>query len=313
MATEPILSALDVVVAQPRRVAGFPVLSDYWALTKPEVNFLIVFTTAVAFCMASPAGLAHLPWVVFIHTLLGTILVASGAAALNQLFELRSDAQMRRTARRPVAAGRIQPVHALIFGTLLSLAGIAYLLLAVNILASLLAVGTLLGYLFLYTPLKRVTPLCTLIGAIPGAVPPLIGWAAARGHSSPEAWALFAIVFLWQFPHFMAIAWMYREDYDRAAYLVLPKGEARARFISLQTMLPLMALVPASLLPTSAGHEGILYSVAASLLGLGFFYYGAQFVLHRSSAAARRLLMASIIYLPAVLVLRMLALGGLTH
>jgi heme o synthase len=307
MATEPILAALNVPVVHRRRCAGSPVLSDYWALTKPEVNFFIIFTTAASFCVGSPAGLSHFPWMLLLHTLLGTILVASGAAALNQVIELRSDAQMKRTARRPIAAGRIRPIHALIFGALLSLAGIAYLVLAVNILASRLAVVTLLSYLFLYTPLKRLTPLCTLIGAIPGAIPPLIGWSAARGGLDSEAWVLFAIVFLWQFPHFMAIAWMYREDYDRAGYLVLPPGGARSRFVSVQTMLPLMALVPAGLLPTSAGHEGILYPVAASLLGLGFFYYGAQFVLRRSSAAARRLLMASIIYLPAVFVARMLA------
>ncbi len=310
MATEPILAALDVSVTQHRPFAGSPVLSDYWALTKPEINFLIAITTLVGFCIGSAAGRSHFPWALLLHTVLGTMLVASGAATLNQLIELRSDARMRRTARRPIAAGRIHPIRALIFGALLSLAGIAYLVLAVSILASLLAVVTLLSYLFLYTPLKQTTPLCTLIGAVPGAVPPLIGWAAARGRLDPGAWVLYAIVFLWQFPHFMAIAWMYRDDYDRAGYVVLPQGHARARFVTLQTLLPLLALVPLSLLPALAGQPSVFYCIGALLLSLGFLYYGTQFALRKSGSAARRLLAASIIYLPSLFVLLMLPKGS---
>jgi protoheme IX farnesyltransferase len=241
-----------------------------------------------------------------LHALLGTVLVASGTATLNQWMEHRYDAKMRRTARRPIAAGRIEPRHALLFGTLLSLAGIVYLVLAVNVLASLLAAITLLSYLFLYTPFKRVTPLCVVIGAVPGAVPPLIGWAAARGRLDPEAWVLYAAVFLWQFPHFMAIAWMYREDYDRAGYLVLPRGNARAGVVTLQTLVPLLALIPLSILPALIGQPSIFYVIAALLLSLGFFYYGAQFALRRSGAAARQLLMASIIYLPLLFLLMIL-------
>jgi protoheme IX farnesyltransferase len=298
MAIEPIPALLDVSNVHRRRLVGSLVLSDYWVLTKPEINFLIAFTTAAAFFIGSSTALSHFSWMLLIHTLLGTVLVASGAGTLNQLMELRSDAQMRRTARRPIAAGRIEPIRALIFGALLSLAGVVYLLLAVNLLASLLALITLLSYLFAYTPCKRITPLCTLLGAVPGAVPPLIGWAAARGRVDPEAWLLYAIVFFWQFPHFMAIAWMYRDDYDRAGYVVLPHGRARVRFTTLQTLVPLFALVIMNLLPAWAGQPRTFGWIAALLLSLGFFYCGARFTLRRSGSAARHLLTASIIYLP---------------
>ena len=235
MATEPILAPFDMSVREDRRLAALRFLSDYWAMTKPEVNFLIAITTAVGFYLGASAPLA---WASLLNTVIGTILVASGAGALNQWMEYRFDANMRRTARRPVAAGRIAPIRALIFGALVALAGVAYLLLTANRLTSLLAVGTLASYLFLYTPSKRITPLCTLIGAVPGAIPPLIGWAAARGSLDPQAWLLFAIVFLWQFPHFMAIAWMYREDYARAGYLVLPFRRAEKSFRDLASLAP---------------------------------------------------------------------------
>src|SRR5208337_1418619 len=171
--------------------------------------------------------------------------------------------------------------------------------------ASLLAVATLASYLFVYTPLKRISPFSTLAGAFPGAVPPLIGAAAASGRLSSEAWVLYVILFLWQFPHFMAIAWMYREDYDRAGYLVLPRGQSRDRFATLQTILPLSLLVPAALLPMVVGDSGLLYLFGACLLSVSFFYCGTQFVLHRSGATARRLLVASILYLPLLLALMM--------
>jgi heme o synthase len=188
-------------------------------------------------------------------------------------------------------------------GSLLSCAGGIYLTLAVNALASLLAVLTLVSYLFLYTPLKRKTPLCTLVGAFPGAMPLLIGWAASSGRLSLEAWVLYALLSLWQFPHFMAIAWMYREDYARAGYLVLPSGERRGPFMAWQTFVPPLALVPLSLTPTFLGYAGLIYLVGALLLSLSFFYYGARLALRRSNAMARRLLIASIIYLPLVFVL----------
>ena len=278
-------------------------LADYWALTKPEINFLIAVATFTGFYMASPTQFQTFPYMLLLHTLLGTLLVAGGTGTLNQYVERRFDAQMRRTARRPLAAGRIRPSSALWFGIALSAAGAAYLAVVVNALASILAVLTLVSYLFLYTPLKRKTPLCTAVGAFPGAMPPLIGWAAASGRLSLESWALYAALYLWQFPHFMAIAWMYRQDYDRAGYFVLPHDEQQIRFVTLQTRLPLLALVAVSLVPTLLGEASPLYFVGALLLGGGFRYYGTQFVMNRSSATARGLLVASIIYLPSLLML----------
>jgi protoheme IX farnesyltransferase len=212
---------------------------------------------------------------------------------------------MRRTAERPAAAGRLEPHAVLAFGVILSVAGGIYLALAAGVLASLVALLTLLSYLFLYTPLKRKTPLCVLVGAFPGAMPPLIGWAAPSGRLDIEAWLLYAIVFLWQFPHFMAIAWMYREDYDRAGYLMLPKGRARVLSVSLQTILPLLALVPIGIVRFPAVHADISYW-AGLPLGLGFLYFGLEFVLQRSRGAARRLLAASIVYLLLSFVMRII-------
>jgi protoheme IX farnesyltransferase len=184
----------------------------------------------------------------------------------------------------------------------LSVAGVSYLALTVGILASLLAIVTLIGYLLIYTPLKRVTPLCTLVGAFPGAAPPLIGWAAARGHLDPGAWLLFAILFFWQFPHFMSIAWMYRDDYERADYFVLPESASRDRFITVHTLLPLLGLVLVSVLLVH-GSQRVPYSIGALLLGVGFLHFGVQFAIRRSRSAARQLLMASIFYLPSQLLL----------
>jgi protoheme IX farnesyltransferase len=231
---------------------------------------------------------------------MGTLLVASGTGTLNQYFERDFDAQMRRTARRPLPAGRILPSHALWFGILLSVSGGLYLAILVNFLASLLAALTLTTYLLFYTPLKRKTPLCTLVGAFPGAMPPLIGWAGACGHLSPEAWVLYAILFFWQFPHFMAIAWMYREDYARAGYLTLPCGEWQGRFMVWQVLVFSLALVPVSLIPTLWREAGLTYLIGAFTLSSGFFYYAARLAFYRSNTAGRRLLLASILYLPMV-------------
>jgi protoheme IX farnesyltransferase len=307
MATEPILAALDVAVVQRRRIATSNVLFDHWELTKPEINFLIAITTAAGFWIGSPATLPHFPRVPFIQTLLGTVLVASGAATLNQLIELQHDAQMRRTARRPLVSGRIAPSHALWFGVLLSVFGVVCLAVSTNALASLLAAITLLSYLFLYTPLKRITPLCTLVGAIPGATPPLIGWAAARGRLDPAAWVLFAIVFLWQFPHFMSIAWMYREDYARAGYLVLPTSRLKDRFLAWQCLLPALSLFVVGIVSALRGQSGIFCFAGALILGGAFLYCSARFAVHRTIAEARQLLLVSILYLPAIFVLLVLS------
>lgn len=306
MATEPILAALEVSPVPARRVASSNVLFDYWELTKPEINFLIAMTAAAGYWMGSHAALAHFPWMPFLHTLFGTVLVASGAATLNQLIELRFDAQMRRTARRPLASGRIAPSHALWFGALLSVLGVVYLAISTNALASLLAALTLLSYLFLYTPLKRITSLCTLVGAIPGAAPPLIGWAAVRGHLDPQAWLLFAVVFLWQFPHFMSIAWIYRVDYARAGYLVLPLGENRNRLVIWQAVVAPLVLLLIGLIPAMSRLSGLIYFGGALALGGMFLYYSARFAAYRTNVAARQLLLASILYLPAVFALLVL-------
>jgi protoheme IX farnesyltransferase len=303
MATKPILATLDVSPIQRRRIASSTLLEDYWELTKPEINFLIAITVATGFWLGSTAAPLHFPWMPFVHTLLGTIFVASGAATLNQLIEVQFDSQMRRTARRPLASGRIAPAHALWFGVVLSVCGVMYLAISTNALSSVLAALTLLSYLFLYTPLKRITPLCTLVGAIPGAAPPLIGWAAARGHLDAAAWALFAIVFLWQFPHFMSIAWMYREDYERAGYLVLPASELKNRIVAWQCLLPALILFVLGIVPALRGQSGIVYFAGTPVLGGVFLYYSARFVLQRSVASARHLLFASIVYLPVLFAL----------
>jgi len=304
MATEPILAALDVAAVRRRqRLFRSGLLSAYWSLTKPEVNFLIAVTAAAGFWTGAPASLAHFPWTSLLNTLVGTILVASGAAALNQVIELRFDAQMRRTARRPLVSGRITQSHALWFGISLSVIGVIYLAVTTNSLASLLSILTLLAYLFLYTPLKRKTPLCILIGAFPGAAPPLIGWAAARGHLNGYALVLFAIVFLWQFPHFLAIAWIYREDYARAGYVVLPQGKSKDRFVAFQTLLSSLALLAVALVPPIRGESGIVFFTGALVLGTVFLYYSARFAFQMSTVSARRLLFASILYLPALFAL----------
>ena len=305
MAAKPCTAAYDVSVAVSRPSDLSTVLADYWAMTKPEVNFLIGITTAASFYLASTSELTRFPWMPLLHTIVGTLCAASGAAALNQWAEHPFDAKMRRTARRAIAAGRVDPDHGLTFGATLSLAGVAYLALTVGFLTSVLALVTLVGYLLIYTPLKRVTPMCTLVGAAPGAAPALIGWAAARGHLDLGAWLLFLIVFFWQFPHFMSIAWMYRSDYDRAGYLILPDDAARDRLVIVQTLVPLLALLLLSLLPVH-GDRSLFYNIGALVLGCWFFGCGARFTHHRSATSARRLLMASIIYLPSLLLLMIL-------
>jgi heme o synthase len=302
MSAPSIVAELSPSGRQEHRRVGSSLLLDYWALTKPEVNFLILITTGIGFYLGCGNETRPLSIAGLLNTLLGTLLVASGTGTLNQYIERNFDAQMRRTARRPAAAGRLKPATVLVFGIALAAVGTVYLAAAVNLLASGLAALTLLTYLFLYTPLKRKTPLCVIVGAFPGAMPPLIGWAGASGRLNIEAAILYAIVFLWQFPHFMAIAWMYREDYDRAGYLVLPKGNARVLNVTLETLLPLLALLAISVVQVPTGHAAIFYC-SVILLDLGFLYFGAEFLLQRSRMAARRLLAASIVYLPLLFVL----------
>jgi protoheme IX farnesyltransferase len=292
-------SALDIGLSARPASSIRSAIPDLLALTKPEVNFLIVIATFTGFYLGYPDGLDDFPVGRLLNTLLGTLLVASGTGALNQYLERDFDAQMRRTARRPIAAGRIHPWTAAWFGISLTIAGSVYLLATVNALSSALVVFTATTYLFIYTPLKRKTPLCTFAGAVPGAMPPLIGWAAASGSVvNAKAWLLYSVLFLWQFPHFTAIAWMYREDYARAGYLVLPPGERSGRFMSWQALLASLALIPVSLIPAMIGHASLVYFLLAGILSSFFFFYSARLAFQRSALAARRLLLASIVYLP---------------
>jgi protoheme IX farnesyltransferase len=282
-------------------------ISDFWALTKPEVNFLVVVSALAGFYGASRGPL---DWWGLFHTLAGTLLVASGTATLNQLMERAADSRMRRTALRPLPAGRMPTLHALLFGTALSVAGGAYLLLTVNALACILAMSTLLTYLLIYTPLKRRTPWCTFLGAFPGAAPPLIGWAGAAGSLAREAWVLYAILFLWQFPHFLAIAWMYREDYARAGLKMLPQNDPAGDAAMRQVMAGSILLLPVSLLPAWMGQAGAIYLTGAVLLGLLYVYSGFRLNTMRTNVQARRLLLASVVYLPVVFALLMLDKAG---
>jgi protoheme IX farnesyltransferase len=271
---------------------------DFWTLTKPEVNFLIVIATFAGFYLGCPTNLDSFPFARLFHTLCGTLLVASGTGTLNQYLEYRFDAQMRRTRKRPIAAGRLQPATALWFGVSLSVIGVVYLLVAVNALASLLAALTLTSYLAFYTPLKRKTPLCTFMGAVPGAMPTLIGWAAASGAiGSEKAWILYAVLFLWQLPHFMAIAWMYRDDYARAGYLIFPTN-SEERFLAWVTLLPSLALFMAGLGAVKVNNGGTFQYSATVILGSALLYYAMRQVFLRSRIAARQLLKATIVYLP---------------
>jgi heme o synthase len=279
----------------------YSIISDCWTLTKPEVNFLIALATCTGFYLGH-AG-QPFPFSLLLRTLVGTLLVASGTGTLNQYIERRFDAEMRRTMRRPLAAGRLSPSCGLALGLTLAGLGSVFLAARVNLLASALAVFTLSSYLLIYTPLKRRSPTCTLIGAIPGAMPPLIGWAGASGRLGSEAWLLYGILFLWQFPHFMAIAWMYRSDYQRAGYRLLPATDRRCRFVNWMTVLPLVLLIPLSLCSTFFGHENVIYALGALVAGLIFLYHGSVLALQKSNQHARRLLFISIAYLPVVFAL----------
>lgn len=277
--------------------------AEYLELTKPRVTSLVLITTLVGFYMGSANGWAGL---LLAHAMIGVALVAGGASALNQYIEREHDARMRRTRDRPLPEGRIGESDALLFAGTISVGGIAYLLLFTNILTGILAAVTLLLYVFLYTPLKSRTALAILIGAVPGAAPPVLGWTAAGGAIDGMAAALFTIVFLWQLPHFIAIAWLYDEDYMRGGFGSLTIRNSGEGSASRQIILYCSALIPVSLLPTSLGMTGNTYMFGALLAGLVYFGYGLAVALNRSPLAARRLLKASVLYLPAVFLLMVL-------
>src|SRR5438552_14732130 len=272
-------------------------LRDYYTLTKPEVNLLILLTISDSYYLVSQGGFKIGP---LVSTLIGTLLLASGTSTLNQFMERRYDAQMRRTANRPLVSGRLNAREAFWFGIVLSVAGGLYLALAVNTLAAGLASSTLLSYLLVYTPLKRKTPLCTALGAIPGAMPTLIGWASASANIGGQAWLLFAILFLWQFPHFLAIALMYRDDYARAGFHMLPAFDTEGRFTKAEILVFTVFLVLATLLPFLA-HGGVTFAICMSAAGAFFLYYTGKLAASDSKLLAGRVVHASVIYLPVVL------------
>ncbi|MGI9168424.1 MAG: heme o synthase [Pyrinomonadaceae bacterium] len=264
-------------------------------LTKPRITFLIVLTAAAGFALAARG---RIDYVRMVSAMIGIALLASGIATINQYMERDLDALMRRTANRPLPSGKLLPWEALVFGVGLTVLAEVYLAVLINPLTALLGLTVIAGYLFAYTPLKTKTSLSTLVGAFPGAVPPLIGWTAARGELSLEAWVLFAILFLWQFPHFLAIAWMYREDYARAGILMLPVVEPDGRITGQQIIVYTLMLLPVSLLPTALGISGKIYLLGAIILGLLFLYSSIRAAFSQSRQEARRLLLASVIYLP---------------
>jgi len=272
-------------------------MRDYIALTKPRITWLILMSTGVGYFFGAKSGWHFLA---LLHTVIGTGLIASGTAALNQWYERDADSKMKRTQGRPLPAGRLTPRNALIFAVLISAGGFAELFFGVNALSAWLGLFTLASYLFIYTPLKQRSPHSTTIGAIPGAMPPLIGYAAASGTLTWDAWILFAILFLWQFPHFYAIAWMYSEDYERAGIRMLPvvepDGESTARRILLYSLV----LIPISLAPKFLSMTGNLYLYGALAIGLMFLYAGIRVSFDRTRQQARQVLLASVIYLPVL-------------
>ena len=287
----------EIISANAAGKSWSAVFSD---LIKARLTTLVLLTTSVGFYIGE---IGSTNFILFFNTLAATGLVAAGASALNQLLEREYDAKMRRTQDRPLPSGRLQPTTVAIFGGVSSVAGLIYLALAVNLLTSVLGAVTLVSYLFIYTPLKRVTWLNTAIGAIPGALPPLMGWTAARNELGGQGWALFAILAFWQMPHFFAIAWLYRDEYAKAGFVMLPNVDSEGRRTGQQTVSHTFALLIASLCPFVFKMAGSVYLFGAIILGAGFLFCAFQFSRHLTLARARQLFLASIIYLPLLLAL----------
>ena len=292
-------------------------MREYIELTKPRITWLILMSTGIGYFFGLPGAanwlefLKNIHLLSLLHTVLGTGLIASGTAALNQWYEREADRKMRRTAARPLPSGKISAARALAFGIALSIAGFVELWLGVNFLAASIGGFTLASYLFIYTPLKQRTWWSTTVGAIPGAMPPMIGYAAAAGIVTRESWVLFAILFLWQFPHFYSIAWMYKDDYARAGIRMLPVVEPDCRSTARQIVLYGLALIPVSLAPSLLGMSGRIYLVGALLLGIWFLYSGVRVAVERSLTRARSVLVTSVLYLPLIYGLMLLDRPGL--
>lgn len=289
-----------------REAASAPRLLEraglYLELTKPRITVMVLVTCVAGFVLArGVVGLSLGEALLLLHTLAGTALVASSASALNQVMEREQDGRMRRTAARPLPSGKLESARALAFGVALGVAGVAWLAAGVNPLTAVLGGSTVVSYVLIYTPLKRVSSLATVVGAAPGAMPPVMGWAAATDTLGPGAWALFGILFFWQLPHFLAIAWMYRADYERGGFPMLPVIEPDGGSTARQAVIWAAALIPLSLLPAALGLMGPVYAVGAVLLGLGYLAASVAFGRRRTGASGRTLLIASILYLPGIL------------
>jgi heme o synthase len=295
------------------RSGAMTLVRDYAELTKLRVTTLIIMTAWCGYYFgALKSGVSSLSWGL-LHALLGIGLVSGGTAALNEVMEWRTDANMRRTAQRPIPAGRFGLPHATLVGVLMTLGGALYLALALNPLTGWLALATSAVYLAAYTPLKKIHPICTLVGAFPGAMPGVLGWTAARGRLEWGALVMFAIVFFWQFPHFFSIAWLYRQDYEDGGIRMLPVVEPDGKSTARQILLYSLALIPVSLLPTFLGMSGWIYFGGALLLGVCLFYVGVRLATFkmapdtpRSKQRARQLLQATVFYLPLLFALMML-------
>jgi len=294
------MSAMNEAARSLTRAAARARFADFLELTKPRVTALVLVTTLVGFYLASQGPMDLL---LLLNTLVGTTLVAAGTSALNQYVEREEDGRMARTRLRPLPAGRLDPAHALIFASAASVTGLLHLAFTVNLLTAGLAALTLLSYVFVYTPLKRKTSLCTLVGAIPGALPPLGGWTAAHGEIAAGGIALFAILFVWQLPHALAIAILYRDDYARGGFRLLPIVDPDGGTTGRQIMAHCLVLLPLSLVPTMLDVTGPFYFYGALVLGLGLTACAVPILLNASARAARRMLLASVVYLPLLLCL----------
>jgi protoheme IX farnesyltransferase len=292
----PTVEAVQVPVV-PATVSRTRV-GDFVTLTKPGITVMVGITAAVGYYVASHGVF---DWKTFLHLMGGTLLSSAGAAAFNMIVERKLDARMDRTKSRPLAAGRLAPAEAVVFGSLLCVVGLTWLAIGTNLLTAGLSAATMFSYLALYTPLKTKSSVCTLVGAIPGALPPVMGWAAARGSVEIGGWILFLILFFWQLPHFLALAWMYREDYARGGFPMLPVEEPTGASTGRQVVLQTLALLVVSLLPYGFQMAGDGYLVASLVLGAGFLGFGVAFAAERSRDRASRLFLASITYLPLLL------------
>jgi protoheme IX farnesyltransferase len=285
-------------LAVPRELPEQGLLSDLLTLTKARLSLLVIITTFVGFCMASGP---QLDWLLMLNAILGTTMAAAAAAVLNQCAERPVDRLMERTRHRPLPAGRMRPATAALLGIGLAIAGVSYLWFTTNAMSAYLAAATVLIYIFFYTPLKRKTSFCTIVGAVSGAIPPVIGWTTVQPSLDLGAWVLFGILFTWQMPHFLAIAWMYRDEYAQAGFVMLKRDDVSGVVTSVTSLLFALALAAISVVPFAAKVNSALYLVCAVLLNAGLLYFAVQFLLKRNRTSARQLFFASIVFLPVLL------------